>query len=60
MRAILNVGARHAGEWNFAMNTKTLTLIGILTTTLISASAIAASGWKIDEEADKSLIVFRH
>jgi lipid-binding SYLF domain-containing protein len=59
MRAILSVGARHAGDWNQIMNTKTLTLCGILTTMLFSSSAIAAAGWKIDEEANKSLVVFQ-
>ena len=59
MRALHNIGAHYAGEWNQTMNTKTLTLFGIVTSLLFSTSAIAAAGWKIDEESDKSLIVFQ-
>ena len=41
------------------MNTKSVQVIGILATMLFSASAIAASGWKIDEESNKALVVFQ-
>ena len=59
IQAIQNVGARHAGDWKDVMNSKSLTLFGILTTMLFSATAFAASGWKIDEEANKALVVFQ-
>ena len=39
--------------------TKTLRSFFILSTILFTASAIAASGWKIDEEANKALEVFK-
>ncbi len=41
------------------MSIKTLRIFGILATLLFSASAIAASGSKIDEEANKALTVFQ-
>ena len=41
------------------MMTKTLRSFFILATMLFAASAIAASGWKIDEEANKALEVFK-
>ena len=53
------IEARHSGDGNEIMNTKALTLFGILTTMLFSASATAAAGWKIDEEANKALVVFQ-
>ena len=57
--AIRNLGAHDLGDRNQTMNTKTLTLFGILTTMLFSTSVFAASGWKIDEEASKALVVFQ-
>jgi lipid-binding SYLF domain-containing protein len=41
------------------MMTKTLRSFFILSTILFTASAIAASGWKIDENADKALENFK-
>ena len=41
------------------MMTKTLRSFLILSTILFTASAIAASGWKIDENADKALENFK-
>ncbi len=41
------------------MTIKTLHIFGFLATMLFSASAIAASGSKIDEEANKALTVFQ-
>jgi lipid-binding SYLF domain-containing protein len=47
------------GEWLKIMSIKTLRNFGILATLLLSSSAIAASGSKIDEEANKALVVFQ-
>ena len=58
MRANQIVGARHAGEQDERMTMKNLRIFGILTTLLFSASAIAAAGWKIDQEANEALGVF--
>ena len=41
------------------MKLKTLGLIGIMATTLLSVTATADSGWKIDENANKALEVFK-
>jgi lipid-binding SYLF domain-containing protein len=41
------------------MKLKTLGLIGILATTLLSVTATADSGWKIDEDANEALQVFK-
>jgi lipid-binding SYLF domain-containing protein len=36
-----------------------LRVFGILATMLFTASAIAAAGWKIDQESDKALVIFK-
>ncbi len=36
-----------------------LRVFGILATMLFTASAIAAAGWKIDQESDKALVIFQ-
>ena len=41
------------------MKLKTLGLIGIMATTLLSVTATADSGWKIDEDANEALEVFK-
>ncbi len=41
------------------MSIKTLRIFVILATMLVTASAIAASGSKIDEEANKALVIFQ-
>ena len=64
-----SLGARYAGNSIFRspqfghsvsdMNTRTLRFFGILATLLFSASAIAAAGWKIDEDVSKTIGVFK-
>ena len=41
------------------MKPNRLRVFAILATLLFSASAIAAAGWKIDQEADKALVIFQ-
>ena len=41
------------------MKSNRLRIFAILATLLFSASAIAAAGWKNDQEADKALVIFQ-
>jgi lipid-binding SYLF domain-containing protein len=59
MRANGNCWSPPCGRLVSIMNIKTLHLFAILATMMFSASAFAAAGWKIDEEANKALVVFQ-